>query len=156
MDRSMELKFQNFAPMISNTPLLEIQYQYRGNDRRIFAKAEYYNLSGSIKDRVAFHILKKAYESHAIQKGDCIAEATSGNTGIAFSAMGSYLGHKVVIYMPDWISRGTHFTDGKLWSQGSPGFQGGRRLFRLNPNDRGAGKARKCVSPPGNSPMRTM
>lgn len=105
MDRSMELKFQNFAPMISNTPLLEIQYQYRGNDRRIFAKAEYYNLSGSIKDRVAFHILKKAYKSHAIQKGDCIAEATSGNTGIAFSAMGSYLGHKVVIYMPDWMSR---------------------------------------------------
>ena len=105
MDRSMELKFQSFAPMISNTPLLEIQYKYRGNDRRIFAKAEYYNLSGSIKYRVAFHILKKAYESHAIQKGDCIAEATSGNTGIAFSAMGSYLGHKVVIYMPDWMSR---------------------------------------------------
>ena len=105
MDRSMELKFQSFAPMISNTPLLEIQYKDRGNDRRIFAKAEYYNLSGSIKDRVAFHILKKAYESHAIQKGDCIAEATSGNTGIAFSAMGSYLGHKVVIYMPDWMSR---------------------------------------------------
>ena len=105
MDRSMELKFQSFAPMISNTPLLEIQYNYRGNDRRIFAKAEYYNLSGSIKDRVAFHILKKAYESHAIQKGDCIAEATSGNTGIAFSAMGSYLGHNVVIYMPDWMSR---------------------------------------------------
>ena len=49
MDRSMELKFQSFAPMISNTPLLEIQYKYRGNDRRIFAKAEYYNLSGSIK-----------------------------------------------------------------------------------------------------------
>ena len=55
MDRSMELKFQSFAPMISNTPLLEIQYKYRGNDRRIVAKAEYYNLSGSIKDRVAFH-----------------------------------------------------------------------------------------------------
>ena len=105
MDRSMELKFQSFAPMISNTPLLEIQYKYRGNDRRIFEKAVYYNLSGSSKDRGAFHILKKAYESHAIQKGDCIAEATSGNTGIAFSAMGSYLGHKVVIYMPDWMSR---------------------------------------------------
>ena len=105
MDRSMELKFQSFAPMISNTPLLEIQYKYRGNDRRIFAKAEYYNLSGSIKDRVAKKKKKKAYESHAIQKGDCIAEATSGNTGIAFSAMGSYLGHKVVIYMPDWMSR---------------------------------------------------
>lgn len=105
MDRTMEIKFQNIAPMISNTPLLEIKYKYRGFDRRIFAKAEYYNLSGSIKDRVAFHILKKAYESHTIKEGDCIAEATSGNTGIAFSAMGSYLGHNVVIYMPDWMSR---------------------------------------------------
>ena len=148
MDRSMELKFQSFAPMISNTPLLEIQYKYRGNDRRIFAKAEYYNLSGSIKDRVAFHILKKAYESHAIQKGDCIAEATSGNTGIAFSAMGSYLGHKVVIYMPDWMSRErislmeSYGAKVRLVSKEEGGF------FRLNPNDGGAGEARKCVSPP--------
>lgn len=105
MNQAMKKKFENIAPMISNTPLLEIKFQYRGADRRIFAKAEYYNLSGSIKDRVAFHILKKAYENSQIQESDCIAEATSGNTGIAFSAMGSYLGHKVIIYMPDWMSR---------------------------------------------------
>ena len=132
--------------MISNTPLLKSNTN-TGNDRRIFAKAEYYNLSGSIKDRVAFHILKKAYESHAIQKGNCIAEATSGNTGIAFSAMGSYLGHKVVIYMPDWMSRERiHW-----WKAMEPRFAWSPRrkaAFRLNPNDGGAGEARKCVSPP--------
>ena len=144
MDRSMELKFQSFAPMISNTPLLEIQYKYRGNDRRIFAKAEYYNLSGSIKDRVAFHILKKAYESHAIQKGDCIAEATSGNTGIAFSAMGSYLGHKVVIYMPDWMSRE------RISLMESYGAK-----VRLVSKEEGWRSKEMCFSP-GNSPMRTM
>lgn len=97
--------FDRIAPMISNTPLLEIQFRYRGQARRIFAKAEYYNLTGSIKDRVAFHIMKKAYEQGAICEGDMIAEATSGNTGIAFSAIGRYLGHPVVIFMPDWMSR---------------------------------------------------
>lgn len=62
------------------------------------------NLTGSIKDRVAFHVLKKAYEQGEIHPGDTIVEATSGNTGISFSAMGRFLGHPVVIYMPDWMS----------------------------------------------------
>ena len=98
-------KFDRIAPLIGNTPLLEIHFLYKGKKRRIFAKAEAYNLTGSIKDRVALYILKKAYKEGTIAKGDMIAEATSGNTGIAFSALGSYLGHKVIIYMPDWMSR---------------------------------------------------
>ncbi len=92
-------------PLIGNTPLLEIKYEYKGKKLRTFAKAEYYNLTGSIKDRVAYYILKKAIESGELKKGDLIAEATSGNTGIAFSAMGRILGHNVRIYMPDWMSR---------------------------------------------------
>lgn len=92
------------SPLIGNTPLLEIQYEYKGKRLRTFAKAEYYNLTGSIKDRVAYYILKKASESGELSKGDLIAEATSGNTGIAFAAIGRYLGHKVRIYMPDWMS----------------------------------------------------
>ncbi len=47
-------RFEGIKNMISNTPLLEIHFMYKGEKRRIFAKAEYYNLSGSIKDRVAF------------------------------------------------------------------------------------------------------
>lgn len=100
----MNEKFEGIKNMISNTPLLEISFIYKGKERRIFAKAEYYNLSGSIKDRVAYYILKKAYESGAIHKGDTIVEATSGNTGIAFSAMAAYLGHPMIVYMPDWMS----------------------------------------------------
>ncbi len=80
----MNDKFEGIKNMISNTPLLEISFLYKGEMRRIFAKAEYYNLSGSIKDRVAYYILKKAYDSGAIHSGDTIVEATSGNTGIAF------------------------------------------------------------------------
>jgi len=105
MNRDDVLKFEKIAPMISHTPLLKIEFTYKGENRKIFAKAEYFNLTGSIKDRVALHIMKKAYEENIIKKGDTIVEATSGNTGIAFSAMGSFLGHPVVIFMPDWMSR---------------------------------------------------
>lgn len=104
MESKIEEQFAAVAPMIGNTPLLEIRLAVRGEERRVYAKAEYYNLTGSIKDRVAYTILHRAYESGAIAAGDLIAEATSGNTGIAFSALGRYLGHPVVIFMPDWMS----------------------------------------------------
>jgi cysteine synthase A len=91
--------------MTGYTPLIKIDYRYKGKPGTIFAKAEYYNLTGSIKDRIAYHILAKACREGRIKPGDIIAEATSGNTGIAFAAMGAILGHKVVIYMPDWMSR---------------------------------------------------
>src|SRR5689334_9710754 len=91
--------------MIGNTPLLAIRVLYRGQERVIYAKAEHLNLTGSIKDRMAFHILKKAYQEHRIDPADTIAEATSGNTGISFAAIGRALGHQVVIFIPDWMSR---------------------------------------------------
>ena len=103
-NQPVSAQFEQLTALVGNTPLLEITLKYRGELRRVYAKAEYYNLSGSIKDRVAYYILKKAYETGAIRKGDYIAEATSGNTGIAFSAMGAALGNPVVIYMPDWMS----------------------------------------------------
>lgn len=103
-NQPVSAQFEQLAALVGNTPLLDITLEYRGEVRHVYAKAEYYNLSGSIKDRVAYYILKKAYETGAIHKGDYIAEATSGNTGIAFSAMGAALGNPVVIYMPDWMS----------------------------------------------------
>ena len=90
--------------MIGNTPMLAIRFALRGQERVIYAKAEHLNMTGSIKDRMAFHILKRAYQEGHIQQGDTIAEATSGNTGISFAAIGRALGHKVVIFMPDWMS----------------------------------------------------
>jgi cysteine synthase len=90
--------------MIGNTPLLALHFRYRGQMRTLYAKAEYLNLTGSIKDRMALHILKRAYAEGEIREGYTIAEATSGNTGIAFSAIGRALGHPVVIYMPEWMS----------------------------------------------------
>src|SRR5437762_96878 len=98
--RARELKH-----IIGNTPLLAIRLRFRGRERCIYAKAEHLNLTGSIKDRMAFHILKKAYEEDRIKPGDLIAEATSGNTGISFAAIGRALGHRVTIFMPDWMSQ---------------------------------------------------
>jgi cysteine synthase A len=91
--------------LVGGTPLLEIRCQYRGRPQRVYAKAEAYNFTGSIKDRMALHILERAYADGSIKPGDEIAEATSGNTGIAFAAIGRALGHNVRIYMPDWMSR---------------------------------------------------
>lgn len=90
--------------MVGNTPLLKIDYKYKGTPRTIYAKAEYLNLTGSIKDRIAYHIFDKAIASGDLKPGMRVLEATSGNTGIAFSAFGRFLGHEVTIYMPNWMS----------------------------------------------------
>jgi cysteine synthase len=97
-------RIQGLANLIGNTPLLEIEFLFKGKTRRLFAKAEYLNLTGSIKDRMAFHIIREAYNKGNIKPGYRIIEATSGNTGIAFSAVGRSLGHPVTIFMPDWMS----------------------------------------------------
>jgi cysteine synthase A len=91
--------------LVGRTPLIEVECAFRGRVHRLYGKYEAMNFTGSIKDRMALTILERAYASGAIEPGHEIAEATSGNTGIAFAAMGRALGHKVRIYMPDWMSR---------------------------------------------------
>ena len=71
--------------LIGGTPLLEIKYKYNGTERTIYVKAEYFNLTGSIKDRMGKHIVTKAMENGSLKKGQPIIEATSGNTGIVFA-----------------------------------------------------------------------
>lgn len=102
--KNLSQRMAGLTSMIGRTPLLEISYSYKGTPRVIYAKAEYLNFTGSIKDRMAFHILKKAYASGILKYGDHIVEATSGNTGIAFSGIGRAMGHPVTIFMPSWMS----------------------------------------------------
>ncbi|SFD34258.1 PLP-dependent cysteine synthase family protein [Clostridium uliginosum] len=97
-------KISNLEKLIGNTPLVEILFKYKGKEMKIYTKLEYYNYTGSIKDRMALYILKKAYMDNRIKEHDTIIETTSGNTGISFAAIGTYLGHTVDIYMPDWMS----------------------------------------------------
>lgn len=90
--------------MIGNTPLLSIKYRYKGEERIIYAKAEFYNLTGSIKDRMAQHIIMESYKDGTLKRGMPIICATSGNTGIAFSALGAIYEHPVHIFMPEWMT----------------------------------------------------
>jgi cysteine synthase len=102
---AVPVRLQALERLIGNTPLLAIEYKTRGHRRTIYAKSEQMNFTGSIKDRMALHILRKAYAEEVIRPGDTIVEATSGNTGIAFAALGRALGHPVTIFMPNWMSR---------------------------------------------------
>lgn len=97
-------RLKGLCPLIGGTPLVSVRLRYRGRECRVHAKAEFLNLTGSIKDRMALHICRMAIEQGVLKPGDTIVEASSGNTGIAFAALGAALGHKVVIFMPDWMS----------------------------------------------------
>ena len=97
-------RLQGLRILVGNTPMLAIDCEWRGRARRIYAKAENLNFTGSIKDRMALHVLRRAYETGQLAPGALIIEATSGNTGISFSAIGRALGHPVTIFMPDWMS----------------------------------------------------
>lgn len=105
MKTKLENKFNHLWRLIGNTPMIEIVYRYKNVVNKVYVKCEHYNLTGSIKDRMALYILQQAYRSGKIKSQDVIVEATSGNTGIAFSAIGKALGHEVRIIMPDWLSR---------------------------------------------------
>lgn len=94
---------QNF--IIGNTPMIKINYKYKGQSKQIFAKLEYYNLTGSIKDRVVFYMINNAKANGILKEKMPLIEATSGNTGISLSALGAYYKHPVYIYMPDWVSK---------------------------------------------------
>ena len=102
---AVEQRLRSLGRMIGNTPMLAIEFRFSGRARVVHAKAEHFNMTGSIKDRMALHILRRAYAEGRIAPGDAIAEATSGNTGISLAAVGRALGHAVTIFMPDWMSR---------------------------------------------------
>jgi cysteine synthase len=104
-DSRLASKVRELWRIVGNSPLLVISFRYKGEPRTIYAKIEQFNITGSIKDRMALFVLQRAYETGQIKPGDTIFEATSGNTGIAFAAIGKALGHKVSIIMPDWMSR---------------------------------------------------
>jgi cysteine synthase A len=97
--------FASLEALIGDTPLVELDCELDGVGVRVFAKLESVNMTGSIKDRMALWILAEAWESGELCAGSVIAEATSGNTGIALAALGNALGHRVRIFMPDWMSR---------------------------------------------------
>jgi len=90
--------------LVGNTPMIKIKYRYNGNEKYIYVKLEQYNLTGSIKDRMALYIMLEEKKKGILKEKMPIVEATSGNTGISLAALGSKFGHPVYIFMPDWVS----------------------------------------------------
>ena len=85
--------------LIGNTPMIKINCVHNGVKKSIYTKLEWYNFSGSIKDRAAFYILKEAKRKGILKDGQPIVEATSGNMGISIAAIGGALGHTVHIFI---------------------------------------------------------
>jgi cysteine synthase A len=90
---------------IGHTPLIRIRSASAVTRCNVFAKAEFMNPGGSIKDRIARHIIFEAEKRGELQPGSTIMEVTSGNTGIALAMVGAMRGYKVVIIMPGTVSR---------------------------------------------------
>ena len=89
---------------IGNTPLIRLRAASDQTGCEILAKAEFLNPGGSIKDRIARHIVREAERRGELQPGSTIMEVTSGNTGIALSMVGAMRGYKVVIVLPRTVS----------------------------------------------------
>ena len=94
----------NKKTLIGDTPMIKVFYEYNGKESFIYAKLEYYNFTGSIKDRIAYRVINNAVRDGILKPGMSIVEATSGNTGISLAAIGASYNYPVQIYMPNWVS----------------------------------------------------
>lgn len=84
--------------------MIKIKYNYKSIEKEVYVKLEQYNLTGSIKDRIALYIIEEEKKKGVLKENMPIIEATSGNTGISFAALGSKFDHPVYIFMPNWVS----------------------------------------------------
>ena len=91
----------NVLDMIGNTPMIKLNNIGNSN---LYVKLEKYNPAGSIKDRAVYYMVENLEKNGLLKKGDVLVEATSGNTGIALSMIGSLKGYKVIIVMPETMS----------------------------------------------------
>ena len=94
----------NILETIGNTPLVKLNSMARNHEASIYAKCEFFNPGGSVKDRAAYNMIKRSEESGRIKPGDTLIEPTSGNTGIGLALIGTLLGYKVIIVMPEKMS----------------------------------------------------
>lgn len=97
--------YSSTLDLIGNTPILKLNNLVSKNSAEVYVKLEKYNLGGSVKDRAALGMIEKAEEEGFLKEGSIIVEPTSGNTGIALAMIGRLKGYKVVIVMPDSMSK---------------------------------------------------
>src|SRR4030067_641208 len=129
---------------IGNTPLIQIQKTARHLKRvQIFAKAEWLNPGGSVKDRAGLRIIEDGERSGELTRGKVILDSTSGNTGIAYAMIGAIKGYRVELVVPANVSEERKkaleaygvkliFTDPLLGSDGA--LLEARKIYESNPN----------------------
>ncbi|QBR83199.1 pyridoxal-phosphate dependent enzyme [Legionella israelensis] len=97
--------YDNILATIGKTPIVKINRLAQDLDCELYAKCEFFNPGGSVKDRIAFEMIKNAEQSGRIKPGDTLIEPTSGNTGIGIALAGAVMGYKVIITMPEKMSQ---------------------------------------------------
>ncbi|MFG1545329.1 MAG: PLP-dependent cysteine synthase family protein [Thermoplasmataceae archaeon] len=96
--------FQSITEMIGNTPMIRIRKLLKPRSADVYAKLEWFNIGGSVKDRTALSLIETAEAAGVLRKGKTIIEATSGNTGIALAMLGAAKGYGVTIVMSEGAS----------------------------------------------------
>jgi cysteine synthase A len=97
--------YDNIAEAVGKTPLVKLNRITEGIDATVLGKLEFYNPAGSVKDRIGVSIIDAAEKSGALRPGGTIVEGTSGNTGIALAMVGAARGYKVILTMPETMSK---------------------------------------------------
>ncbi|HHY07077.1 MAG TPA: cysteine synthase A [Corynebacteriales bacterium] len=97
--------YNDVTETIGNTPLVRLNRVTEGSEATVLAKLEYFNPANSVKDRIGLAIIEAAEESGELQPGGTIVEGTSGNTGIALALVGAARGYKVILTMPETMSK---------------------------------------------------
>ena len=103
----MSRVYHSIEEMVGDTPLLQLQKIEKEYDLKahIYAKLECFNPGGSIKDRIALNMIEAAEQAGLIKEGGTLIESTSGNTGIGIAAIGAAKNYKVIITMPENMSK---------------------------------------------------
>lgn len=97
--------YSNITEVVGNTPLVKLHRIMDGAEAEVLAKLEFYNPTSTVKDRIAIAMVDEAEASGQLKAGGTIVEATSGNTGIALAMVGAARGYRVVLTMPDSMSK---------------------------------------------------
>ena len=97
--------YQNILETIGHTPLVRLNKISADLKCHLYAKCEFFNPGGSVKDRIAYNMIVQAEKKQQIKKGDTLIEPTSGNTGLGIALAGAVLGYKVIIIMPEKMSQ---------------------------------------------------